>query len=61
VAGHGEPRAMAGGKIMIIGARPGIDGDYHMDEVTHDFNSQTGFTTRADVSKLGVLDSQEIK
>jgi hypothetical protein len=50
---------MAGGKIMIIGARPGVDGDYHMDEVEHSFNSQTGFTTRADVSKLGVVDSQE--
>jgi len=61
VALDGEPRALAGGKIMIIGARPGVDGDYHMDEVEHQFNSQTGFTTRADVSKLGVLDSQEIK
>jgi hypothetical protein len=51
---------MAGGKIMIIGARPGVDGDYHMDEVDS-LNAQTGFITRCDVSKLGAADSQELK
>jgi phage protein D len=61
VALDGEPRAVAGGKIMIIGARPGVDGDYHMDEVEHRMDAQTGFTTRCDVSKLGAVDSQEIK
>jgi hypothetical protein len=52
---------MAGGKIMIIGTRPGVDGDYHMDELEHSMNAQTGFITRCDVSKLGAADSQELK
>jgi hypothetical protein len=38
-----------------------LDGDYHMDTVEHRLDAQTGFTTRVDVSKLGVVDSQELK
>lgn len=57
----GEPRAKAGAKIMIAGARAGVDGEYTMTEVVHTYIPQTGFTTLADVWKGGDSSSQEIQ
>jgi uncharacterized protein len=56
----GEPRAKAGGRIRIAGARVGVDGDYFMEEVEHNYNPQTGFTTRIDVNKTGVANPEPI-
>jgi hypothetical protein len=47
---NGEPRAQAGGFVYIDGARPGIDGQYVMSEVEHNYTRGVGFTTRAKVT-----------
>jgi hypothetical protein len=37
----GEPRAKAGGRVNIVGAREGVDGDYYMEEAEHTYAPQT--------------------
>jgi hypothetical protein len=37
----GAPRAKAGGRVNIIGAREGVDGDYYMEEVEHTYAPPT--------------------
>jgi len=47
---NGDPRAQAGTRITIKGARPGVDGSYMMTEVEHNYQRGVGFTTRANLS-----------
>jgi hypothetical protein len=53
---NGEPLARAGGKVTIVGARPGVDGTYLMKEVQHIY-SRRGYTTRIDVDRPQLDDS----
>jgi len=46
---NGEPSAAAGNKLVIIGARPGVDGGYTMEEVEHNYTRAGGYTTRINV------------
>jgi hypothetical protein len=46
---NGEPSAAAGNKVVIIGARPGVDGGYTMEEVEHNYTRAGGYTTRINV------------
>jgi len=41
----GDPSAKAGGKVTLVGARPGIDGEYTMKMVTHSLSKSGGYTT----------------
>jgi hypothetical protein len=52
---NGQPDARAGGRTIIIGARPGVDGNYRNQEVEHNY-SRRGYTTRIDVDDP-ILDS----
>lgn len=58
---NGEPKAMPGAEIVIIGARPGIDGTYSMMGVDHTYIRGGGFTTRVRVGnpKLGTYYSDQ--
>jgi hypothetical protein len=47
---NGEPNAKAGGSIIILGARPGVDGTYRITEAEHSY-SRRGYTTRCDVDQ----------
>jgi hypothetical protein len=46
---NGEPRCIAGGHVLIKGARPGVDGKYLIMEAEHNYTRQGGYTTRANV------------
>ncbi len=46
----GNAAARAGGKIKLTGARPGVDGTYLMDLVTHEFDAAKGWVTTIKVS-----------
>lgn len=48
---NGEPACKAGGRITIIGARPGVDGLYFVKEAEHNWSRKGGFTTRCDVEQ----------
>jgi phage protein D len=45
---NGEPQAQPWGQLVVLGARPGVDGSYTITDVEHNYNAQTGFTTRCD-------------
>lgn len=45
---NGEPRAKGGGYVNLIGARPGVDGMYHIDTAEHLY-SREGYVTWLDV------------
>lgn len=47
----GEPRAQSQAPIGIVGARPGVDGDYRIVEVEHNYLRGGGYTTRCDVEQ----------
>lgn len=47
----GNPDAMAEGMVILIGARPGVDGTYTIDSVTHSYSRSGGFTTSMTVKK----------
>ena len=46
---NGEPSIQIRDRINIIGARPGVDGSWFVEEVEHQY-SRRGFTTRVDVA-----------
>jgi uncharacterized protein len=46
---NGEPQARAGKPITIIGARPGVDGTYRIEEAEHVY-SRAGYLTRCMVN-----------
>jgi uncharacterized protein len=46
---NGEPGCRSGTKLMIVGARPGVDGFYKVIEVEHNYTRSVGFTTRCNV------------
>ncbi len=47
----GNAAAHAEGTLKIIGARPGVDGDYIMDTVTHDLDAAKGWVTTIKVRR----------
>jgi len=47
---NGEPRAKAGGYVVIDGARPGVDGTYRISEAEHNYTRGVGYTTRCQVT-----------
>lgn len=56
---NGEPAIQIRDRINIIGARPGVDGSWFVEEVEHQY-SRRGFTTRLDISNVeGVSDAFE--
>lgn len=44
----GEPQAQPSGQLVILGARPGVDGSYLITDVEHNYSPQQGYTTRID-------------
>ena len=46
---EGDVRAMPEGKFVLTGARPGIDGTYRIEGVTHRYSKSSGFTTSLDL------------
>lgn len=49
----GEPRARPEAPCSVIGVRPGIDGDYKIEGVTHSLKRGGGFTTSLELKKPG--------
>lgn len=47
----GDADAEPEGTVVLVGARPGIDGTYRIDSVNHDFSRGPGWTTRIDVKQ----------
>lgn len=47
----GTPDAQPEGEVILVGARPGIDGTYRIDTVNHDFSRGSGWTTRLEVKQ----------
>jgi phage protein D len=43
---NGEPQARAGKPLTIIGARPGVDGTYRIEEAEHVYSRSFGYLTR---------------
>ncbi|MFN3892013.1 MAG: phage late control D family protein [Beijerinckiaceae bacterium] len=41
----GDPTAKAGGKCIVVGVRPGIDGEYRIKSATHRLQKSSGYTT----------------
>ncbi|WP_336801731.1 phage late control D family protein [Kaistia sp. MMO-174] len=37
--------------VVLVGARPGIDGSYRIETVTHDFSAGSGWTTRLEIKQ----------
>jgi hypothetical protein len=53
---NGEPAIRLGDRITIIGARPGVNGSWEVEEVEHTY-SRRGFLTRLDVANPDGLSS----
>lgn len=49
----GEPNAQAEAPCILIGARPGVDGEYRIDSVTHSYNRGGGFVSALSVKQPG--------
>jgi Phage protein D len=47
----GNADAAPEGTVILVGARPGIDGTYRIDSVNHDFSRSSGWTTRLDIKQ----------
>lgn len=47
----GNADAQPEGEVVLFGARPGVDGTYRIDTVTHDFSRGSGWATRLDVKQ----------
>lgn len=47
----GSGDAQPEGTVLLIGARPGVDGIYRIDSVNHQFSRGSGWTTRLDVKQ----------
>jgi phage protein D len=48
---NGEPTARAGAAVQIIGARPGVDGNFKIKQAEHNYIRSGGYTTRCDLDK----------
>jgi phage protein D len=48
---NGEPTALAGNALQIVGARPGVDGNYKIRQAEHHYLRSGGYTTRCDLEK----------
>lgn len=46
---NGEPEAKSGGRVQIIGARPGVDGSWRIEEAEHNYSRKGGYTTRCNL------------
>lgn len=46
---NGEPLARANARLVISGARPGVDGTWAIKEAEHSYSRKTGYTTRCDL------------
>jgi uncharacterized protein len=46
---NGEPSALAGSRLKVIGARPGVDGVYGIRQAEHNYLRSGGYTTRCDL------------
>jgi phage protein D len=46
---NGEPNCKAGGMVTIVGARPGIDCTYLIEQAEHNYTRGVGYTTRCNV------------
>jgi phage protein D len=47
----GDPSAKAGGKCVVIGVRPGIDGEYRIKTVTHKLQKSSGYVCSLSVDQ----------
>jgi phage protein D len=47
---NGEPECLAGRPLTIIGARPGVDGTYTIEEAHHHYSRGGGYVTRCDLA-----------
>lgn len=47
----GAADAQPEGEVILEGARPGIDGTYRIDAVNHEFDRNSGWTTRLDLKQ----------
>jgi phage protein D len=46
----GNPNAKAGGRIVISGARAGVDGTYTISEAEHHYSRASGYVTRCNLA-----------
>ncbi|MDN2582981.1 contractile injection system protein, VgrG/Pvc8 family [Aquibium sp. ELW1220] len=51
---EGNTEAIPDGLCIILGARPGIDGDYRIDSVTHTFSRGAGFVSQVSLKQPGI-------
>lgn len=49
----GDPNAVVDGKVVIVGARTGVDGSYRIKGVTHQLSRGAGFTTDIEIGQMG--------
>ena len=47
----GDPTAKAGGKCIVVGVRPGIDGEYRIKTVTHRLQKSSGYVTSLSIDQ----------
>jgi uncharacterized protein len=45
----GEPQAQSQGKCIVAGVREGVDGDWKIRQVEHQYSRSTGYTSRLDL------------
>ena len=49
----GDPRARAEGRCILVGVRPGVDGEYTIDTATHELARGGGYTVNVTVKRPG--------
>jgi len=47
----GDPTAKAGGKVVVTGVRPGVDGEYRIKSASHRLQKSSGYTTSLSVDQ----------